>query len=184
MRSSDDYLGNFFAGVGSGKADLDRDGEVSFIEAHWFAGVTLEDHQIPYDSFDTLVDAFWQCSGDALPAEIEYSELLDLAERFGSSEEQWAVQEFKSLTPADTRITTTRALEINLVALQRITNMAEASSASRNAKMALEYPLVMSSLARRLIWRSYETPSEESIAIAKCADQSVAEFVRGATVRE
>lgn len=184
LRSSDDYLGNFFAGVSSGEADLDRDGEVSFIEAHWFSSVALEDHQIPYDSIDTLVDAFWQSNGDTLPAEIEYSQLLDLTETFGSSEEQWAVQVFKSRTPADARITTTRALEINLVALQKVTDMAEASSASRNAQMALEYPLVMSSLARRLIWRSHETPSEESIAIAKCADQNIAEFVRGGTARE
>jgi hypothetical protein len=81
LRSSDDYLGKFFSGLGDGEADLDNDGKVTFIEAHWYAGVLLQDHQIPYDSLDTLVDAFWQSKADALPAEISFSGLLELAEK-------------------------------------------------------------------------------------------------------
>lgn len=180
LRSSDDYLANYFTGVGSDEADLDGDGSTTFIEAHWHASVALEDHQIPYDSIATFVDAFWQSGADKLPAEVTFARLLQLAEDHGSGEEQWAVRNFIGHVPTATLITTTDALAINYEALQKVADMTEASSVERNARMGLEYPLVLSSLARRLIWRSRGTPSGASTVVAQCADQRIAKFLHGA----
>lgn len=179
LRGSDDYLGEFFGGVRSSEADLDRDGAVSFAEAHWFASVRLEHHQIPYDSLDALVDAYWQANADALPDAIGFARLGNLAQRVGSAEEQWAVAQFVDRVPGDTPITTSDALRINREALEKVAAMTEASSAERNATMALDYPLVLSSLARRLLWRDSVEVGPAAAKIRHCASQGIGDFLRG-----
>ncbi|MGQ4660133.1 hypothetical protein [Lysobacter sp. F6437] len=179
LRGSDDYLGEFFGGVRSSDADLYRDGTVSFAEAHWYASVRLEHHQIPYDSLDALVDAYWQANADALPNAIEFARLANLARRVGSAEEQWAVTQFVDRVPGDTPITTSDALRINREALEKVAAMTEASSVERNATMALAYPLVLSSLARRLLWRDSVEVSPAAAKIRRCASQGIGDFLRG-----
>ena len=181
LRGSDDYLGNFFSGISNGEADLDGDGEVSFAEAHWHASAALEHHQIPYDSLDALVDASWQANAEALPPEIGFTRLLELAKEVGSTEEQWAVAQFADSIGDDTRITTSEALSINRDALEKLETMTEASSAERNAAMALEYPLVLSLLARRLLWRDSAAGASAPSAtkIEQCAGQGIGDFLRG-----
>ena len=181
LRGSDDYLGEFFGGLRSGKADLDRNGKVSFTEAHWYASVGLEHHQIPYDSLDALVDSYWQSNADALPGEIEFTRLAELAQEVGSAEERWAVAQFVDRIAGDTAITTTDALAINRDALEKVAAMTEASSAERNATMALEYPLVLASLARRLLWRDdvAEASNPSATSIRQCASQGIGDFLRG-----
>ncbi len=186
LRGSDDYLGGFFGGLRNGKADLDRDGQVSFAEAHWHAGVELEHHQIPYDSLDALVDAHWQADAEALPGDIEFSRLVELAQKVGSAEERWAVAQFVDRIAGDTAITTTDALAINREALEKVAAMTEASSVERNATMALEYPLVLASLARRLLWREAVADAGDPAAtkIRQCASQGIGEFLRGEPRRD
>lgn len=179
LRGSDDYLGEFFGGVRSSEADLDRDGAVSFAEAHWYASVRLEHHQIPYDSLDALVDAYWQANADALPNAIEFARLADLAHRVGSAEEQWAVTQFVERVSGDTPITTSEALRINREALEKVAAMTEALSVERNATMALAYPLVLSSLARRLLWRDSAEVGPAAAKIRHCASQNIGDFLRG-----
>jgi len=179
LRTSDDYLGRFFDGIRSRSADLDHDGSMSFAEAHWYASVLLEDHQIPYDSTDHHVDAFWQRSERLLPRKIAFADLLKLADEFGTDEERWAVRRFIARVPAGTEITAMDSLQINEAALQKVAKMTEATSAQRNAAMALPYPLVLTSLARRLIWRSAEIKSDAAVAVERCAHVSIEAFLRG-----
>lgn len=177
LRGSDDYLGLYFGGINDGQADLDGDGVVSFSEAHWYAAVAAEDHQIPYDSTDVQVDAFWQAQAGTLPAAIGYARLRELARQVGRDEERWAVEQLATRIDDDTRVTTTGMLAINAEALDTVAGMTEASSTQRNAAMALDYPLVLSALARRLLWRERGAPDARSSAVASCGDRSVKAFL-------
>lgn len=177
LRGSDDYLGLYFGGVDDGRADLDDDGAVSFSEAHWYAAVAAEEHQIPYDSTDVRIDAFWQAHADTLPAEVTYTRLRELARQVGRDEERWAVEQLAARVAGDTRITTTGMLAINAEALAAVAGMTEASSTQRNAAMALDYPLVLSTLARRLLWRERGEPDAQSAAIADCGERSIKAFL-------
>lgn len=179
LRGSDDYLRLYFRGLDDGSADLDDDGEVSFSEAHWHAAVALEEHQIPYDSADALVDAYWEANARALPGDIRYGRLVELAQSHGTPEERWAVGEFKRRVRPDTAITLTGALELNDVAMRRLEGMTESPSAERNAAMALAYPLVLSSLARRLVWRSKASGTPSSARLAQCGRRGILSFLGG-----
>lgn len=179
LRGSDDYLRLYFRGLDDGSADLDDDGEVSFSEAHWHAAVALEEHQIPYDSVDALVDAWWEANARALPGDIRYARLLELARSHGTPEERWAVGEFKRRVQPDTAITLTGALELNDAAMRRLEGMTESPSGERNAAMALAYPLVLSSLARRLVWRSKASDTPSSARLAQCGQRGILSFVGG-----
>lgn len=177
LRGSDDYLGLYFDGAGSGRADLDGNGAVSFIEAHWYAAVAAEHHQIPYDSTDVQVDAFWQAHGETLPPALDYAQLMQLADAVGTAEERWAVRQFAGRVDEGVGITTTDMLAINAAALEAVADMTEASSQERNAAMALDYPLVLSSLARRLLWRKHGDTGGQAADVAQCGDRPIAAFL-------
>lgn len=177
LRGSDDYLGLYFDGAGSGRADLDGDGAVTFIEAHWYAATMAEDHQIPYDSTDVLVDAFWRARGEMLPSALSHAQLQQLADAVGTAEERWAVRRFAGRVDDEARITTTEALAINNAALEAVAGMTEASSQERNVAMALDYPLVLSSLARRLLWRKHGDAGEQAGTVAQCGDRAIGAFL-------
>lgn len=179
LRGSDDYLRLYFRGLEDGSADIDGDGAVSFSEAHWSAAVGLEEHQIPYDSVDVLVDAYWLANPSGLPETLEYRRLAEMARSVGTTEEMWAVEQFSSRVAAGTAISLTGALALNHAAMQQLQGMTEASSARRNAALAMKYPLVLSSLARRVLWRAGVPETAASKAQAACGRRGIGGFVAG-----
>lgn len=179
LRGSDDYLRLYFRGLQDGSADVDGNGSVSFSEAHWFAAVGLEEHRIPYDSIDAAVDAYWRAHPTELPETIEYRRLAKIARSVGTAEERWAVEHFSNRVAPATAISLNGALALNHAAMQQLQGMGEASSAQRNAAMAMQYPLVLSSLARRLLWRMDVPETAASKTREACGRRGIDEFVAG-----
>ena len=177
LRHSDDYLRHYFDSLRERSADLDGDGAVSFSEAHWVAAVSQEDHQIAYDSLDPHVDLWWQQHAVSLPAQISFAELRALARSSGDAGERWAVEHFASRVPATQMIGTRDALARNALAMTRLTKLGEAPSAQRNRAMAMDYPLVLTALARRLLWRSRHTLNTSQRAIEACGARAVSGFL-------
>lgn len=84
VAQSRDYLKMFFGSLEADelrRADADRDGSISFEEAHWFATAYGDLRNITYTTLDALADEWFEANPAALPARMSVAELRSLGAR-------------------------------------------------------------------------------------------------------
>ncbi|MET0291188.1 MAG: hypothetical protein ABW136_02415 [Steroidobacteraceae bacterium] len=102
VAASRDYLKMFFASVTAeerGRADTDRDGEVTFEEAHWYASVHGDSRNVTYTTLDALADEWFRAHPQDLPARLTVGELHKLALAAPAAEQQAEKRMTDGLTP-------------------------------------------------------------------------------------
>lgn len=90
VAASEDYIQVFFGALRPERrrdVDTDKDGQVSFEEAHWEATLRGDPRNITYTTLDSLADEWFASLGDAAPHELTLGELREIAAAVGGSEE-------------------------------------------------------------------------------------------------
>lgn len=174
IESSDDYLHLFFASVE--RQASEGDGEPSFYEAHWSASAGLEDHQISYTSSDALIDDYFATHPESLPASLTVRELERLAESASLPERQALALMADSLS-ADTQVSLRDMVAVNHDTQRRLEGHRESSSSERNAIANLPYKLMLSQLARRLVYQSLNIEDSAFSDVTDCEAQTPTGFL-------
>jgi hypothetical protein len=82
VAQSRDYLHMFFSSLTAARraaADADRDGAISFAEAHWYASTEGDARNVTYTSIDALADDWFSANPAALPQSLTVKEILAMA---------------------------------------------------------------------------------------------------------
>jgi hypothetical protein len=82
VAQSRDYLHMFFSSLTASTraaADADRDGAISFAEAHWYASTEGDARNVTYTSIDALADDWFNAHPGSLPQSLTVKEILALA---------------------------------------------------------------------------------------------------------
>lgn len=91
MRYMKDYSKEFFNSLNPANkkvADIDGNGDISFIEAHWFSALNIDRLNHTYTSVDALADSYIEKHAIEIPREFQLSQLdkllpyADRAERY------------------------------------------------------------------------------------------------------
>ena len=91
VAQSRDYLKVFFSSLEpqeKARADANRDGRISFDEAHFFASTWGDTRNVTYTTLDALADAWFAAHPDTLPATLTIGELRKLADAAAPAEKQ------------------------------------------------------------------------------------------------
>jgi hypothetical protein len=91
VAQSRDYLHMFFSTLTPATraaADADRDGVISFSEAHWYASTEGDARNVTYTSIDALADAWFGAHPEALPRSLTVREIQALATGAPTAEAQ------------------------------------------------------------------------------------------------
>jgi hypothetical protein len=164
VAQSADYLHAFFGSLDRGtvaSADADRDGHVSFEEAHWQATLYGDERNVTYTTLDALAEEWFERHPDGLPASLTVGEIQDLARR-GSAAEQRAV---RSLTLALTR--------------DQVVKVGDFAEAAARYSMRPEGPRpVLGQLAKRLLFVAQRDGDGELAAVRRCGERAIPGFLR------
>jgi hypothetical protein len=164
VAESRDYLKMFFASVSveeKARADADRDGAVSFEEAHWFASAQGDIRNVTYTTYDAFADDWYARHPQDLPARLSVRELHQLAAA-GTPAEQQAVRRMTDGLTGD--------IDFPLHDLA-----AQASAWSQ--QQAGVRPMI-AQLARRLLYAQRHAKGEADVAAVRaCESRSIAKFV-------
>jgi hypothetical protein len=82
VAQSRDYLHMFFLSFTAAAretADADKDGVISFAEAHWYASTEGDTRNVTYTSIDALADAWFDARRDGVPRSLAVRDLQLLA---------------------------------------------------------------------------------------------------------
>lgn len=179
VAGSDDYLRWFFASLGRehrALADRNGDGRITFAEAHWFASLRVEHHELPYTSLDALAERYLESHPEALPAHFTASD-FDSLRSFGDADEQAVLEELLQGLRPGTSLPLRDLAQQKRALDEMLEGMREASSEQRNDKLSAPYRLLLAQLARRLIWLSKEKNGEELRRVRSCEDLGIGEFL-------
>ncbi len=158
VESSDDYLKYFF--LNSGKTidklseqvkDSNKDGKLSFNEAHWYASSRLERHNISYSDFDAKVDRYFIDKPDKLPEFISLGELKRLQPLL-TMEAQQALKYMSRGLKRELQLNLHNYVKLHKEAIKQLEDHTEASSEQRNKLSNLPYHLNLVMLARRALY--------------------------------
>jgi hypothetical protein len=165
VAQSRDYLHTFFSAIAPGAirlVDANKDGVVSFAEAHWYAGIEGDVRNVPYTTIDALADAWFESRPDAQPRTLAVKDILDLA---------------KSAPAAESRTITTLLAGYDTkysISLENIGQQSEKWTPSTGSPR----PLV-GQLARRLLFlNSSESKNSEASTAIACENRSIAAFLK------
>jgi hypothetical protein len=164
VAQSRDYLKMFFASVApdeKARADADKDGAISFEEAHWFASTYGDTRNVTYTTLDSLADEWFARHPERLPARISVAELRQLGERAPPAERQ-AVSRMTDGLTAD-----------NEIPLQDLAAQANAWS-----RMQAGIRPMLAQLARRLLYVQRAGADEIAMAgVRACEARPIAQFL-------
>ena len=171
IESSDDYLKYFFL-QDSLRADANKDKEISFNEAHWYASSKLEKHNISYSDFDASVDEYFNMHPNELPEIVSLQNLSLLIANL-SDAEQLAYHQLTSELATETIIHLSNHVELHKQAVEKLKEHTESTSLERNRLSELNYPLNLVVLARRAFYSKTSNPQP----LTACASDSVANYL-------
>lgn len=165
VAQSKDYLHVFFASLSAAeraKADIDRDGAISFDEAHWRASLIGDQRNVTYSSADAMAEDYFAAHPEQLPATIRVAELRELARGAPVVEAGAAARLTEGLAP-DTVIMLTDI----------------AGQASRWKGPGEGVRPMLAQLSKRLLYtQRHAGDSAELKRIEACGNQSIAGFLR------
>jgi hypothetical protein len=176
--NSADYLRFFLQRV----AEAEPPGRATLSEAHWYASVRVEDHQITYSTSDAVVDAFFARHGQVLARAVPVEWLLAQAGTLPRPEADALRILTADLDPSEP-IGLSGHVERNHDAERTLEGMREATSAERNARLALPYKLTLTQLARRVVYRSLDAQEPAFAAASACESQSIESLLEAETLR-
>ena len=183
IEKADDYLRLFFTGINSkdGAVDSDHDGKIGLSEAHWYASVRLEDHQLSYTTIDALADEYFKANPARLPESMTVSDIRRLVSVTDGAtvQEVGAMQSLTAKLGLTMAITLADTVQRNHAAEKQLAGYVESSSAERNRVTMLRYKLMLPMLARRVLYRSADKSNEELKRVTACEEQSITEFLQG-----
>ncbi len=130
IESSDDYLKYFFLQDTLG-ADANKDKQISFHEAHWYASSKLERHNISYSDFDATIDEYFAAHPNKLAKEISVSNLASLIKQL-SRAEQLAYKKLSDGLASEIKINLKNHVSLHKQAIEKLKNHTEATSKERN----------------------------------------------------
>src|SRR5690606_9477415 len=129
--SSDDYLRHFFQGATAGTvARRSRRPPPTLYDAHWYASMRLEDHQLSYTTTDAVIDEYFAANPEALPESLRVAEIRAAASTLPRAEAEAAVALTEGLA-ADLAIPLSGYVAANHAAEERLAEATELSSAAR-----------------------------------------------------
>lgn len=170
--ASDDYLKYFFLSD-TEASDANRDGRISFREAHSFAAAHVERHSIVYSDIDHAVDTYFAEHPDDLPPTVTLETLRPLVAGLPLTQRA-AFRVLSDGLKEGQIISLTDQVARNRQALERLGDDIEMSSAARNAEMALAYPLSLVGLARQAIY--IDRGNALATDTLACQERSIAEY--------
>jgi hypothetical protein len=183
LDASDDYLRHFFTAA-TGGASPSAEGSrrrgatrvlPSLAEAHWYASLRVEDHQISYTTTDALIDEYFAAHPEDLPQEMSVEQIRTAA-AFMTPADAKAVEALTLGLAPEYPIPLTGHVEASKAAAEKLAGAAELSSAERNAIADLPYKLMLPALARRAAYASLIVEDEEYAAAASCEARSLRSF--------
>ena len=164
VAQSRDYLHMFFSSLtpaGKLAADADRNGDISFAEAHWHASTLGDARNVTYTSVDALADDWFEAHPDKLPRSRTVREILALA---------------STASPAEAS-----ALRNLLAGFGAEVSLPLGDLAGQAALWTPDSGkprIVVAQLARRLLYlQDSSTPRPEAARLQSCEDRSVAAFL-------
>lgn len=164
VAESRDYLKMFFASVTpeeKTRADADRDGHITFEEAHWFASAQGDIRNVTYTTIDALADEWFARHPQDLPARFTVRELQQLGAAATPAEQQAVRRMTDGLTPA---------VEFSLQDL--------AGQAIAWTKLQAGVRPMIAQLARRLIYvQRHGTGNSEMAGARACEARPIAKFL-------
>ncbi len=172
---SDDYLRYFFDTEGS-SADVDNDGRITLEEAHWYASVRVEHHQITYTSFDALADQHFEGAPERLPDHVSVATVTALSADATPAERR-ALEKMLNGLDSIAQIPLKTHVALNHEAQAKLDDATELSSSARNAITRMPFRLMLPALARRLLYRSFDVEVNERSRVAACEAQSINEYL-------
>lgn len=165
IAASQDYIQVFFSSLrpeARPAVDADRDGQVSFDEAHWETTLNGDPRNITYTTVDAYADAWFEGLGDQAPASVSLGELRGLAERAG---------------PAEQRVL--RGLTGGLTADHRVPLSDLAAQGREWSRLQSGPRPVLGQLARRMLY--LESPASAAdatlAAVRQCGARSIEGFL-------
>jgi hypothetical protein len=164
VAQSADYLHAFFGSLDRGTvaaADADRDGAISFDEAHWQATLYGDERNVTYTTVDALAEDWFELHPDALPAKISVGEIQELARR-ASPGEQRAVRGLTNALP--------REQEVELGDF--------VGQAARYSQRPEGVRPVLGQLAKRLLYTNARAADAELQAVRRCGERAISDFLR------
>jgi hypothetical protein len=180
LEGSDDYLRLFFEAATQRAARTGRGRPTplpTLYDAHWSAATRLEDQELAYTTTDALIDDYFAANPEALPPSLTMAELNDAA-RTALPAERQAVAAMTANLAADAAIPLTGYVAANHAAVEKLAEARELSSAERNRIVALPVKLVLSLLARRLVYAGLHVDDPEFALAAHCEQQSLETLLR------
>lgn len=164
VAQSRDYLKVFFDSLDPHerrRADADRDGQISFEEAHWFASATGDWRNVTYTTLDAWADAWFEAHPETLPARMSVGEMRELARQAPPAEREAVARMTDGLTPD---------VELDLT---DIPGQAVAWSRER----AGVRPMI-AQLARRMLYTQRHATGEPAVAAVRaCESRSLTDFL-------
>lgn len=165
IAASQDYVHVFFNSLRRDvrpEVDTNRDGQVSFDEAHWETTLNGDPRNITYTTVDAYADAWFEGLGELAPANVTLGELRGLAERAG---------------PAEQRVL--RGLTGGLTADYRVPLRDLAAQGREWSRVQSGPRPVLGQLARRMLY--LESPASAAdptlAAVRQCGARSVEGFL-------
>ena len=173
IESSDDYLKYFFL-QDTFDADTNKDKQISFHEAHWYASSKLEKHNISYSNFDASVDEYFAGHPDDLANAISLLDLAGLIKTL-SAAEQLAYKKLSYGLASDTEINLTNHVVLHQQAIEQLKDHTEKTSNERNLLSKLKYPLNLVMLARRALYAAND--GELAPMVEACSRDSIINYL-------
>jgi hypothetical protein len=165
IAASQDYVHVFFNSLKRelrSEVDANRDGEVSFDEAHWETTLKGDPRNITYTTVDAYADAWFEGLGEQAPVTVTLGELRGLAERTG---------------PAEQRVL--RGLTGGLTADYRVSLRDLAAQGREWSRVQSGPRPVLGQLARRMLYlESSASAADPALAaVRQCGTRSVEGFL-------
>jgi len=177
LESSDDYLRYFFRAATGVGADARKRGSppATLYDAHWYASTRLEDHELSYTTTDALIDEYFAAHPDKLPESLTVAEIRSAAPTLARAEADAAAVLTAGLAP-ETPITLSGYVDANHAAETKLVDARELPSAERNRITALPYKLMLSMLARRIVYARLRVQNSAYALAAGCERESLQQF--------
>jgi hypothetical protein len=163
VAESRDYLHMFFTSLtaaGRTMADADRDGVITFAEAHWYASTEGDPRNVTFTSVDALADEWFEAQPQGTPRTLSAGAILELAADAPPAEAR-ALRSLLAGHPAD--------VPISLDDL--------AGQAARwNPGSGVPRTLVAQLTRRQLFRKSGHNPADRT-RLLSCENRSIAAFL-------